>query len=70
MTLLQSKSVICFGIFGWDFERGKEEAQLSDSDNFNEFKIAFAEVETTFLQSKKPGAGGYNCRMTVYSVQP
>lgn len=35
--------------------KGKEEAMLSDTDNFNEFKIAFAEVETTFLQSKKTG---------------
>jgi hypothetical protein len=35
--------------------KGKHEAQLEDRDNFNEFKMAFAEVETTFLQSKKTG---------------
>jgi formiminoglutamase len=33
----------------------KYEAKLSESNNFNEFKLAFAEVETTFLQSKKTG---------------
>lgn len=35
--------------------KGKSEAPLNDADNFNEFKIAFAELETTFLQSKKTG---------------
>lgn len=35
--------------------KGKQEAGLLDKDNFNEFTIAFAEVETTFLQSKKTG---------------
>jgi len=35
--------------------KGKQEAQLNESNNFNEFKLAFAEVETTFLQSKKTG---------------
>ncbi|HEY6974786.1 MAG TPA: formimidoylglutamase [Chitinophagaceae bacterium] len=35
--------------------KGKHEAQLNESNNFNEFKLAFAEVETTFLQSKKTG---------------
>ncbi len=35
--------------------KGKQEADLSDTANFSEFKIAFAEVETAFLQSKKTG---------------
>jgi arginase family enzyme len=35
--------------------KGKQEARLEDRDYFNEFKMAFAEVETTFLQSKKTG---------------
>ncbi len=35
--------------------KGKNEAAFSDIHQFNEFKLAFAEVETTFLQSKKTG---------------
>ncbi|MBC7902399.1 MAG: formimidoylglutamase [Gemmatimonadaceae bacterium] len=35
--------------------RGKREAKLEDKESFNEFHLAFAEVETTFLQSKKTG---------------
>jgi arginase family enzyme len=35
--------------------KGKNEAHLEDRDNFNEFRMAFAEMETTFLQSKKTG---------------
>lgn len=35
--------------------KGRQEPPLSDTVNFNEFKLAFAEVETTFLQSKKTG---------------
>ena len=35
--------------------RGKLEARLEDRDNFNEYRMAFAEIETTFLQSKKTG---------------
>ncbi len=35
--------------------KGKAESLLADRDNFNEFRMAFAEVETTFLQSKKTG---------------
>jgi len=35
--------------------RGKREVQLDERDSFNEYHIAFAEVETTFLQSKKTG---------------
>lgn len=35
--------------------RGRREASLDEKDSFNEFHIAFAEVETVFLQSKKTG---------------
>jgi formiminoglutamase len=35
--------------------RGKREAPLEEKDSFNEFHTVFAEVETTFLQSKKTG---------------
>ena len=35
--------------------RGRKEVELDQRDSFNEYHIAFAEVETTFLQSKKTG---------------
>jgi formiminoglutamase len=35
--------------------RGKKEATLDEKDSFSEYHIAFAEVETVFLQSKKTG---------------
>lgn len=35
--------------------KSKYEAKLEDRENFNEFRLFFAEVETTFLQSKKTG---------------
>lgn len=35
--------------------RGKKEAHINDRDAFNEFHVSFAEVNTTFLQSKKTG---------------
>ena len=35
--------------------KGKNEAMLEERDSFYEFRMAFAEVETTFLQSKKTG---------------
>lgn len=35
--------------------KGNQEARLTDQHNFNEFRIAFAEIETTFLQSKRTG---------------
>lgn len=35
--------------------RGRREAVLDEKDSFNEYHTAFAEVETTFLQSKKTG---------------
>lgn len=36
-------------------QKGKLEASLEDRNSFNEFTMAFAEVETVFLQSKKTG---------------
>ncbi len=35
--------------------KGKLEARLEDRESFTEYKMAFAEVQTTFLQSKKTG---------------
>lgn len=35
--------------------RGRREARLDEKDSFNEYHTAFAEVQTTFLQSKKTG---------------
>lgn len=35
--------------------RGRREAQIDERDSFNEYHTAFAEVATTFLQSKKTG---------------
>jgi formiminoglutamase len=35
--------------------RGKKEADIENRDAFNEFHVSFAEVNTTFLQSKKTG---------------
>lgn len=35
--------------------RGRREAKLDEKDSFNEYHMAFAEVDTTFLQSKKTG---------------
>jgi formiminoglutamase len=43
----------------WYFIDGKSrsnhETDLSDKKNFNEYHTAFAEVDTTFMQSKKTG---------------
>lgn len=35
--------------------RGKREARVEEKESFNEFHIAFAEIESVFLQSKKTG---------------
>ncbi len=35
--------------------KGKQEAELDNRSEFNEFTLAFAEVETVFLQSKRTG---------------
>ncbi|SDZ91912.1 Arginase family enzyme [Arachidicoccus rhizosphaerae] len=36
-------------------QQGKQEADIQSRQNFNEYHLAFAEMETTFLQSKKTG---------------
>lgn len=35
--------------------KGKTESKLEDRDDFNEYRLAFAEIQTTFLQSKRTG---------------
>lgn len=35
--------------------RCSREAELSETDHFNEYQMAFSEIETAFLQSKKTG---------------
>jgi formiminoglutamase len=35
--------------------KAKQESAISERDNFNHFELAFAEIETSFLQSKKTG---------------
>jgi formiminoglutamase len=53
LTANQVASMIWYFIDGRS--RGKTEAALSDRDSFNEYHIAFAEIGTVFLQSKKTG---------------
>ena len=53
LTAKQIGQMLWYLIDGTD--KSKQEAKLEDRDNFNEFRLAFAEVETTFLQSKKTG---------------
>ncbi|HEV7620832.1 MAG TPA: formimidoylglutamase [Flavisolibacter sp.] len=35
--------------------RGRREAKINEKDSFNEYHTVFAELETTFIQSKKTG---------------
>jgi formiminoglutamase len=35
--------------------KGRQEAKLTDANYFTEYKLAFSEIQTTFLQSKKTG---------------
>lgn len=35
--------------------RGRKEAKIDERESFNEYHMAFAEVDTTFIQSKKTG---------------
>ncbi len=53
MTAKQIAHMIWYTMDG--IYKGKQEALLEDRNSFNEFTIAFAEVETVFLQSKKTG---------------
>jgi arginase family enzyme len=53
MTAIQQAHMIWYIIDG--IHRGKQEADLENKTEFNEFTMAFAEVETSFLQSKRTG---------------
>jgi len=53
MTARQISQMIWYYIEGKS--RGTREALIHDKDGFNEFHTAFAEVATTFLQSKRTG---------------
>ena len=53
MTARQISQMIWYVIDGKS--RGKKEARIEDRNAFNEFHVSFAEVSTTFLQSKKTG---------------
>lgn len=53
MTAIQQAHMIWYVIDG--IHRGKQEAPLDDRHEFNEFTMAFSEVETAFLQSKRTG---------------
>lgn len=53
LTAMQASQMLWYFLDGRS--RGRREASLEEKDSFNEFHIAFAEVETTFLQSKKTG---------------
>ena len=53
MTAKQISQMIWYILDGKS--RGKKEANIDDRDSFNEFHVSFAEVNTTFLQSKKTG---------------
>ncbi|HYF32699.1 MAG TPA: arginase family protein [Chitinophagaceae bacterium] len=53
LTAMQIAQMVWYVLDGRS--RGKREPSLEDRDSFNEFHTAFAEVETTFLQSKKTG---------------
>jgi arginase family enzyme len=53
LTAKQISHMLWYLIDG--YSRGKREARLEDKESFNEFHMAFAEIETVFLQSKKTG---------------
>lgn len=53
LTAKQVSQMIWYIIDGKS--KGKKEANIADRDSFNEFHVSFAEVSTTFLQSKKTG---------------
>lgn len=53
LTALQIAQMIWYFIDGKS--RSLQETDLNDRQNFNEYHTAFAEVDTTFIQSKKTG---------------
>ncbi len=53
LTAIQIAQMLWYFIDGKS--RSKQEADLQDKNNFNEYHTAFAEIDTVFLQSKKTG---------------
>ena len=53
LTAIQMAQMIWYILDG--VQKGKKESPLSDSERFKEFHIAFADIETNFLQSKSTG---------------
>jgi len=53
MTAKQLAQMIWYLMDG--IRQGKQEAAITNSNEFNHFNMAFAEVTTTFLQSKRTG---------------
>ncbi len=53
LTAMQLANMLWYVLDGRS--RGRKEASLDERDSFNEYHTAFAEVETTFLQSRKTG---------------
>lgn len=53
LTAIQIAQMLWYFIDGKS--RSKQEADLQDKNNFNQYHTAFAEIDTVFLQSKKTG---------------
>jgi formiminoglutamase len=53
LTAKQQAHMLWYVLDG--IQKGKQEADMENRNAFNEFTMAFAEVETAFLQSKKTG---------------
>ena len=53
LTAKQVSQMIWYAIDGRS--RGQREAPLDEKGSFNEYHLAFGEVQTVFLQSKKTG---------------
>lgn len=53
LTALQIAQMLWYFIDGKS--RSRQEAQLNEKQNFNEYHTAFAEVDTVFMQSKRTG---------------
>jgi arginase family enzyme len=53
LTAKQQAHMLWYVLDG--IQKGKQEAEMDNRNAFNEFTVAFAEAETTFLQSKRTG---------------
>jgi len=53
LTAKQQAHMLWYVLDG--IQKGKQEAEMDNRNAFNEFTMAFAEAETTFLQSKRTG---------------